>query len=113
TGRLGWKPGSDTSQTSVPARCGAGRCCYNAGMNLPQAATAEQLPLTLLKGVGPQLAVRLQQLGIHTLLDLLFHLPLRYQDRTRLTPIAALRHGDDVVIEGNVASCAVVFGRRR
>ncbi|MDR2213512.1 MAG: ATP-dependent DNA helicase RecG [Pseudomonadales bacterium] len=73
----------------------------------------EQLPLTLLKGVGPQLAAKLAQLGISTILDLLFHLPLRYQDRTRLTPIAALRQGDDVVIEGMVAGCAVVQGRRR
>jgi ATP-dependent DNA helicase RecG len=73
----------------------------------------EQLPLTLLKGVGPQLSVKLAQLGLTTVLDILFHLPLRYQDRTRLTPIAALRQGDDVVIEGTVAGCAVVFGRRR
>jgi ATP-dependent DNA helicase RecG len=73
----------------------------------------EQLPLTLLKGVGPQLAAKLAQLGVTTVLDILFHLPLRYQDRTRLTPIAALRQGDDVVIEGMVAGCAVVFGRRR
>ena len=46
--------------------------------------------LTSLRGVGPQLASRLQNLGIHTVQDLLFHLPLRYEDRTRLLPIGGL-----------------------
>src|SRR5690349_17954912 len=73
----------------------------------------EQLPLSELKGVGPALTEKLNALGIHTVLDLLFHLPLRYQDRTRLTPIAALRHGMDVVIEGTIAGSAAVFGKRR
>jgi len=79
----------------------------------PTATNPEHLPLTLLKGVGPQLAEKLHHLGIHTLLDLLFHLPLRYQDRTRITPIGSLRHGSDVVIEGVIAGAAVMFGRRR
>src|SRR5690606_29462824 len=73
----------------------------------------EQHPLTALKGVGPALAAKLATLGIHSVLDLLFHLPLRYQDRTRLTPIAALRPGLDVVIEGRVAGSALMFGKRR
>ena len=73
----------------------------------------EQHPLTALKGVGPALAEKLATLGIHSVLDLLFHLPLRYQDRTRLTPIAALRPGLDVVIEGRVAGSALMFGKRR
>jgi len=73
----------------------------------------ERLPLTELKGVGPALAEKLHALGISSVLDLLFHLPLRYQDRTRLTPIGALRPGLDVVIEGTVAGSAIMFGRRR
>lgn len=73
----------------------------------------EQLPLTDLKGVGPALAEKLQALGITSVLDLLFHLPLRYQDRTRLTPIVALRPGMDVVIEGTIAGNALMFGKRR
>jgi ATP-dependent DNA helicase RecG len=89
-------------------------CSYNAGMNNAAPVQAiEHLPLTELKGVGPALAEKLQVLGMHSVLDLLFHLPLRYQDRTRLTPIGALRHGMDVVIEGTVAGAAVMFGRRR
>lgn len=85
-------------------------------MTAPAASPAqaiERLPLTELKGVGPALAEKLQTLGISSVLDLLFHLPLRYQDRTRLTPIGALRPGLDVVIEGTVAGSALMFGRRR
>jgi ATP-dependent DNA helicase RecG len=66
-----------------------------------------------LRGVGPKLAEKLADYGVHQLEDLLFHLPLRYQDRTRVTPIAAAREGDDVVIEGEIRAADVAFGRRR
>ncbi|GAB5453085.1 MAG: ATP-dependent DNA helicase RecG [Halioglobus sp.] len=66
-----------------------------------------------LRGVGPKLAEKLAQYGVNDLEDLLFHLPLRYQDRTRITPIAALREGVDVVIEGEIRAADTVFGRRR
>ncbi len=69
--------------------------------------------LTALRGVGPQLAARLARIGIHSVQDLLFHLPLRYQDRTRITPIAALRPGTEAVIEGEVLGADIVLGRRR
>lgn len=75
--------------------------------------SVELQPLTQLKGVGPALAEKLQAMGISSVLDMLFHLPLRYQDRTRLTPISALRHGADVVIEGVIVGSALMFGRRR
>ena len=45
------------------------------------------LPLSRLKGVGPAAAAKLAKLGLHKLEDLLFHLPLRYEDRTRISPI--------------------------
>ncbi|BBI71161.2 hypothetical protein HAALTHF_10690n [Vreelandella aquamarina] len=45
--------------------------------------------------------------------DLLFHLPLRYQDRTRLTPIGLLRAGHEAVVEGEVTASDIVKGRRR
>ncbi len=72
-----------------------------------------QVPVTSLKGVGPALADKLANLHIHSILDLLFHLPLRYEDRTRLTPIGGLRPGEDAVIEGEIAGSAIVLGRRR
>ena len=72
-----------------------------------------QVAVTTLKGVGPALAEKLARVGLETLQDVLFHLPLRYQDRTRVTPIAALRPGGDAVVEGVVAGAEVIMGRRR
>mgnify|MGYP002529687357 FL=1 len=66
-----------------------------------------------LKGVGPALVKKLGRLGIETLQDLLFHLPFRYEDRTRVTPIGAAKPGEACVIEGKVMACDVSFGRRR
>jgi ATP-dependent DNA helicase RecG len=72
-----------------------------------------KIPVRELRGVGPKLAGKLAEYGVRHLEDLLFHLPLRYQDRTRITPIAAAQDGTDVVIEGEVRAADVVFGRRR
>ncbi len=80
-------------------------------MNTP--ATLDATAVTALRGVGPRLAEKLAALGIHTVQDLLFHLPLRYQDRTRITPIGALQPSIDAVIEGEVRAADIVFGRRR
>ncbi|WP_312598178.1 ATP-dependent DNA helicase RecG [Stutzerimonas nitrititolerans] len=71
------------------------------------------VPVTALKGVGAALAEKLARVGLETLQDVLFHLPLRYQDRTRVVPIGALRPGQDAVIEGMVVGADVVMGRRR
>ena len=68
--------------------------------------------LTTLRGVGPQLKQRLEDLGIRQINDLLFHLPLRYEDRTRLTPIGALVPGNPTLIEGEIEHSAIVRGRR-
>lgn len=75
--------------------------------------TLSSIPLTRLKGVGPAAADKLTRLGLHSLEDLLFHLPFRYEDRTRITPIGSLQPETGVVIEGEVMAADVVFGRRR
>ncbi len=69
--------------------------------------------LTTLPGVGPALAQRLRKLGIQTSADLLFHLPLRYQDRSRIQPIASLRAGMECLSHGEVTSNNLRYGRRR
>ncbi|HBK38175.1 MAG TPA: ATP-dependent DNA helicase RecG, partial [Halomonas sp.] len=56
---------------------------------------------------------KLARLGVERISDLLFHLPLRYQDRTRLTPIGLLRAGHEAVVEGEVTASDIVKGRRR
>jgi ATP-dependent DNA helicase RecG len=73
----------------------------------------DTLPVTLLKGVGPRVAARLQRLGIRTVQDVLFHLPVRYEDRTRVAPMGSVRHGEQVVVQGEVDLAEVRFGRRR
>ena len=65
-----------------------------------------------LRGVGPRLESSLNQLGIHSAQDLLFHLPFRYEDRTRIHPIGALYPGARVLLEGEVEHSAIVRGRR-
>ena len=73
----------------------------------------EQRPVTALRGVGEALAERLAKLGIHTVQDLLFLLPLRYEDRTRVVPIGSLRGGERAVIEGEVQLAEVAYRGRR
>ena len=67
-----------------------------------------QQPVTALRGVGDALAEKLARLGILRVADLLFHLPLRYQDRTRIYPIADLKVGQEVLVEGEIISTEVV-----
>ncbi len=70
-------------------------------------------PVTTLKGVGEAVAEKLARIGIHTLQDLLFHLPMRYQDRTQITPIGRLQLGMDAVLEGQVFRTDIAMGKRR
>lgn len=85
----------------------------SAVLSASKKTTLAQLPVTELKSVGPKLGEKLAKLGIHHIQDLLFHLPLRYQDRTRVTPIGALRPNLDAVVEGEIKNADVIFGKRR
>ncbi|MDN5874788.1 MAG: DEAD/DEAH box helicase, partial [Sinobacteraceae bacterium] len=66
-----------------------------------------------LRGVGPRVQDKLRRLGIERLGDMLFHLPHRYSDRTRLTPLDCARASSDILIEGVVEFAQVRIGRRR
>ena len=59
-------------------------------------------PLAELRGVGASVAGKLAARGLVTVQDLWLHLPLRYEDRTRLTPIRALQPGVPAQVEGIV-----------
>lgn len=61
-----------------------------------------------LRGVGEQIATRLEKLQIKTLQDILFHLPSKYVDRTRLHPLSTLRIDDTVVIEAIIEKTSVI-----
>ena len=70
-------------------------------------------PVTVLSGVGVRLQEKLERIGISVIQDLLFHLPHRYIDRTRLTPIGALRFGHNAYIQGEIELTQVRYGKRR
>ena len=70
-------------------------------------------PVTVLRGVGDSLALRLRALGVETTQDLLFLLPLRYEDRTRVVPLGELKPGQRAAVEGEVLLTEVAFRGRR
>ena len=68
--------------------------------------------LRFLKGVGPKIAEKLNKLGLHNQRDLLFHLPLRYEDRTFISPLGSLQPGKRCQIEAQVLHTSVHFRRQ-
>ncbi len=69
-------------------------------------------PLQYLKGVGPRRAADLARAGLSTIEDLLYRFPLRYEDRSRLQPIASLRAGASAAVGGRLISCGLRSTRR-
>lgn len=69
--------------------------------------------LTALKGIGPALAGKLERLNLYRIEDLLFLLPLRYEDRSNLVAIGTLKAGDRCLLEGEVLLAETVFRGRR
>jgi ATP-dependent DNA helicase RecG len=69
--------------------------------------------LTYLKGAGPAVAAKLRSLDLYQVRDLLFHLPLRYEDRRAAVPLRALRIGEDMLIRARVVAAEVQLRRRR
>ena len=70
------------------------------------------MELTELKGIGKTTAEKLLQLGLADVMDLLFHLPLRYEDKTRITPIDELKGFSYAQVEGEITKSYVTQGRR-
>ncbi|PMN93760.1 ATP-dependent DNA helicase RecG [Enterovibrio norvegicus] len=78
-----------------------------------RASMLDAIPLTSLTGVGGKMAEKLEKIGLFTVQDLLFHLPYRYEDRTRIWPIMSLMPGQHGTVEGEIVSNNTTFGRRR
>jgi ATP-dependent DNA helicase RecG len=76
-------------------------------------AVIEAKPVTALRGVGEALASKLSALGVETTQDLLFLLPLRYEDRSRVVPLGELKPGQRASVEGEVLLTEVAFRGRR
>jgi len=68
--------------------------------------------LSQLKGVGPKIQERLSKLGLNSVQDVLFHLPYRYEDRTHVVAIGAVRHGQSALIEATIDYAKVAFTRK-
>ena len=71
------------------------------------------LPITQLKGVGAKVAEKLAKIGLNTVQDVLFHLPSRYEDRTRIYTIGDCRPFTHVSILGEVMSADIQYGKKR
>ncbi|RAP59619.1 ATP-dependent DNA helicase RecG [Oleiagrimonas sp. MCCC 1A03011] len=82
------------------------------GADAATAANAGREPVTVLNGIGPALARALEKLGVACVQDLWFHLPLRYEDRTRITPIRELAIGQPAQVEGEVEAVESGFRYR-
>jgi ATP-dependent DNA helicase RecG len=72
-----------------------------------------ETPLQYLKGVGPRKGADLKKAGLATVEDLLYRLPFRYEDRSRMQPIASLRPGNKAAVFGEIKSAHVATTRRR
>ncbi len=71
-----------------------------------------QSPLQYLKGVGPRRAADLQRVGLHTIEDLLYRFPIRYEDRGTFQTIASLKPGVAASVIGEVVSAGIRPTRR-
>ena len=66
-----------------------------------------------LKGVGEKSLLKLKKIGIKTVEDLLFHLPIRYQDKTKITNISNAEEGKKYLLQGVVEKANIAFYKRR
>ncbi|PSV24236.1 ATP-dependent DNA helicase RecG [Photobacterium kishitanii] len=71
------------------------------------------IALTELAGVGAKMAEKLHKIGLNNVQDVLFHLPLRYEDRTRIWPINRVAPGQFLTVQGEVSHCSIQFGKRK
>lgn len=75
--------------------------------------TPATVPIASLKGAGIQTLKRLERLGLTSVQDLLFHLPLRYEDRTEITPLGQVHGGGQALVEGRIELVEIVPKGRR
>jgi len=85
-----------------PPRSEKGRADSRPGGRTSQTPIALNASLTVLAGVGPRHAQTLTKLGLHTLGDMLYYFPRRYDDYSQLKPIHRLWYGDEVTVIGTV-----------
>ena len=82
-------------------------------MATDQKLDASLIPLSSIKGVGQKLTESFMKIGIKSVEDLLFHLPIGYQDRTKLSKIAELVPEEEFVIRGSIEKVSQTFVPRK
>ncbi len=80
---------------------------------MPPSQYLARAPVTQLKGVGAKVAEKLAKLHLFTVQDVLFHLPARYEDRTRIYTLNDTRAGMHCTIQGEITSANIQYGKRR
>src|SRR5688572_31001304 len=100
-------PPTSNASTSAPGRWSLS--------SRPPSTASDYLatPLQFLKGVGPRRASDLRRAGLVTVEDLLYRFPFRYEDRTKMQPIASLRPGARAAVTGEIKSTQLAVTRRR
>ncbi|HIF9350490.1 TPA: ATP-dependent DNA helicase RecG [Photobacterium damselae] len=73
----------------------------------------DTIAVSELSGVGAKMAEKLSKIGLNSVQDLLFHLPLRYEDRTRIWPMGQIKPGQHLTVQGEVLTCNMTFGKRK
>ncbi|MDT9587439.1 MAG: ATP-dependent DNA helicase RecG [Candidatus Arsenophonus melophagi] len=73
----------------------------------------DAIPLTSLNTVRTSQVEKLSKIGLRTIQDLLFHLPLRYADQTQLYAISDVQQGKSVTVRGKILQTKIIFGRKR
>ena len=81
-------------------------------MESDKSESYEYQSVQTLNGVGPAVSEKLKKLEIYNIQDVLFHLPMRYEDRTKVTPIGSLQLGQQALIEGRVDHSEIKFAGR-
>lgn len=84
-----------------------------SGSQKQMPAITPETPLTTLNGIGPERAAQLARLGCHTVGDLLFHRPRRYEDRRRFRAIRDLQPGESAIVRGQIVACGVKYWHKR
>lgn len=77
-----------------------------------KAESFEYQSVQVLKGVGQAVAEKLKRLEIYNVQDVLFHLPKRYEDRTKLTALGSLQLGQQALVEGVIDHCEIKYSGR-
>ncbi len=70
-------------------------------------------PITILNGVGKVVEQKLNKIEIYLIRDVILHLPIKYLDKTRITPLSAVREHDHVLVQGEIAKAQVIYTRKK